>query len=85
MQMASPLSSFKANKKAALSYHQIGKILWYSEVGAVPEELSDSEIVNGTPFRNHIEIPKNVTLDELKIAHHCFSDALAVKPTNASI
>lgn len=81
--MLSALNALKDNKQHMMNYRQIGKILWYSEIGAKPEELSDSWIATGTPFRNHIKIPKQVTLDQLKSAHHSFSHALAMKPTEA--
>lgn len=83
MKMLSVLTALKKNEQHMTKYRQIGKILWYSEIGAKPEELSDSWIATATPFRNHIKIPKQVTLDQLKSAHHSFSHALAGKPTEA--
>lgn len=66
--------------KLNLRYRQIGKILYYSEDGTEQEVLSDIDLVVGEhKFREHIELPEEVTLDELDKAHQFYSGAFANK------
>jgi hypothetical protein len=68
--MMSLLDAWKAILKLHLHYRQIGTILYYSIADADPVALRDCNLVTDLPlFRNHIEIPENVTLHDLVSAH----------------
>jgi hypothetical protein len=79
--MIAALKRLNDNLKSVLSYRQIGKILYYTEAGTEPEVLNDIDLVDDQhQFRNHIEFPEEVTMDELDKAHHFFPAAFADEP-----
>lgn len=76
--MMSLLDVWKAILTLHLNYRQIGTILYYRNADADPVALRDCNLVTDLPlFRNHIEIPENVTLHDLVSAHTFFVRALS--------